>query len=363
MNLHDAHYDELLRLTYACVLDRSTWHPLLERLGEACGHQRGILLAWDARQPHAQIALFHQAEADAVAAYSDYFHRLDPTGPAMKDRAPGAWYHDDQELGSERIRLSPYYQEFKRPYGMRGVSCLKLQDDARHSAYLSLLTNHDARSPHEEQRALLARVTPHLMRAARMANVVESLELHLLTQQRVQNEHRAALWLVNAEGYVVFCNGAAERQLATPNTPLLQRNDRLALTHPGQSLAPLLQRACGRAGPPRAGWMRLPGPLSVELLVTPVQAETHFNLLSQQPLALVTLLVPGPRAELLSGMFGFTPAECRLASLLARGLSPEACGRSLGVSINTVRSQLRALLAKTGTTRQAELVRVLVRLQ
>lgn len=362
MNDPEARYDELLELAYACVLERSTWSDLLGRVSEACGRQRGILLMWDAQQPYAQIALFHQNEASAAEAYSRHFYRLDPTGPAMEHRDRGVWYHDYLELGPERMSRSPYYQEFKRPHGMRGVSCLKLQHDENHSAYLSLLTNQDARDPHADQKRMLDRITPHLVRAAQMANVVEGLKLQLQTRQLLQEQHATPLWLVNGEGRVLFCNTAAEQRLGEPGSPLRQRNDRLSLNLPGMELLTLMRQACGRAGPARPAWMRLPGAEPVQLLVTPVKAEARFNLIHQQPLALVALLDARPRAALLAELFQFTPAENRLAELMVRGQSPEECARRLGVSINTVRSQLRALFAKTGTQKQAELVGMLARL-
>lgn len=362
MSQHEALYDELLGLAYVCVLDRSTWCDLLGRVSEACGRQRGILMMWDAQQPYAQIALFHQNEASAAEAYSREFYKVDPTGPAMEHRDQGVWYHDYLELGPERMSRSPYYQEFKRPHGMRGVSCLKLQHNENHSAYLSLLSNQDARDPHPDQQRMLDRITPHLVRASQMANVVEGLKLQLQTRQLLQEQHATPLWLVNGEGRVLFCNTAAEQRLGEPGFLLRQRNDRLSLNLPGMELLTLMRQACGRAGPARPGWLRLPGAESVQLLVTPVKAEARFNLIHQQPLALVALLDGRPRAQLLTELFQFTPAENRLAELIVRGQSPEECARCLGISINTVRSQLRALFAKTGTQKQAELVGLISRI-
>lgn len=362
MSQHEALYDELLGLAYVCVLDRSTWCDLLGRVSEACGRQRGILMMWDAQQPYAQIALFHQNEASAAEAYSREFYKVDPTGPAMEHRDQGVWYHDYLELGPERMSRSPYYQEFKRPHGMRGVSCLKLQHNENHSAYLSLLSNQDARDPHPDQQRMLDRITPHLVRASQMANVVEGLKLQLQTRQLLQEQHATPLWLVNGEGRVLFCNTAAEQRLGEPGFLLRQRNDRLSLNLPRMELLTLMRQACGRAGPARPGWLRLPGAESVQLLVTPVKAEARFNLIHQQPLALVALLDGRPRAQLLTELFQFTPAENRLAELIVRGQSPEECARCLGISINTVRSQLRALFAKTGTQKQAELVGLISRI-
>jgi DNA-binding CsgD family transcriptional regulator len=79
--------------------------------------------------------------------------------------------------------------------------------------------------------------------------------------------------------------------------------------------------------------------------------------------ALLTFTVvgpkPGPTAELLARVFGLTPAEARLASIMAEGANLEQAADQLGVSRETARSQLKAVFAKTGTNRQSQLVALL----
>lgn len=57
----------------------------------------------------------------------------------------------------------------------------------------------------------------------------------------------------------------------------------------------------------------------------------------------------------LSGLCDLTPAEAKLARYLASGASAEAAAEALGLSIQTIRTYLKRVMAKTGTRRQAEL--------
>ena len=59
-------------------------------------------------------------------------------------------------------------------------------------------------------------------------------------------------------------------------------------------------------------------------------------------------------------LYGFTPAEARLARLLAQGRRPEEAAAELGVSLNTVRTHLKRIFGKAGTDRQADLVRTIL---
>jgi DNA-binding CsgD family transcriptional regulator len=65
-----------------------------------------------------------------------------------------------------------------------------------------------------------------------------------------------------------------------------------------------------------------------------------------------------PAARVMSS-FGLTAAEAKIALALATGASVPEAAANLGLSANTVKTHLRKVFAKTGTSRQAELVRVL----
>ncbi len=60
-------------------------------------------------------------------------------------------------------------------------------------------------------------------------------------------------------------------------------------------------------------------------------------------------------------LFGLTPAEARLAARLGTGETLEEAAEALQVSLGTARNQLKAVFAKTQTSRQAELIALLWR--
>jgi DNA-binding CsgD family transcriptional regulator len=64
--------------------------------------------------------------------------------------------------------------------------------------------------------------------------------------------------------------------------------------------------------------------------------------------------------HIIGEFFHLTRAEARLAVRLAAGDTLSAAASSLGVSVNTVRNQLRSLFNKTGVNRQTDLLRVLL---
>ena len=59
-------------------------------------------------------------------------------------------------------------------------------------------------------------------------------------------------------------------------------------------------------------------------------------------------------------VFGLSPAQTRLARLIVDGHDLAAAAELLGVSVNTLRTQLQRIFDKTGVRSQAALVRVLL---
>jgi DNA-binding CsgD family transcriptional regulator len=111
-------------------------------------------------------------------------------------------------------------------------------------------------------------------------------------------------------------------------------------------------------GPSDAFWLLLISRLP-QKRATPLAAFAAVS----QPNALVFIVAPGRQrvvgAHQLMQLFGLTPAEARLAHGLARGQAIEEYRTTQGLRMATVRTQLRAVLAKTGAARQHDLMRLL----
>jgi len=63
---------------------------------------------------------------------------------------------------------------------------------------------------------------------------------------------------------------------------------------------------------------------------------------------------------LLARLFGFTPAEARVAALVMRGKAVGDIAEELGITAHTTRNHLKRLFSKTHTNKQGELVHALL---
>ena len=105
--------------------------------------------------------------------------------------------------------------------------------------------------------------------------------------------------------------------------------------------------------------------LPLVLDVVPLPQRPHG--FGYDPRALVVVRgtdrAPEHAKQLLRTAFRLTEAEAEVAMLLADGLLPEAIAASRGVSLGTVRTQIKAMHAKLGVHRRGELIAYLHRLR
>jgi DNA-binding CsgD family transcriptional regulator len=80
--------------------------------------------------------------------------------------------------------------------------------------------------------------------------------------------------------------------------------------------------------------------------------------------AIVVMRDPDRRAsvsaDVVAQLFGLTPSEAALATLLAQGADLDEAAEQLEIRRNTARSHLQSIFMKTGANRQSELVRTIL---
>jgi DNA-binding CsgD family transcriptional regulator/PAS domain-containing protein len=169
--------------------------------------------------------------------------------------------------------------------------------------------------------------------------------------------------ILSAEGRVLHANAQAQRLLA--RLPAGGR-DLLHCAGPAdQARLRAALKACsaGRPDPQTARFLLRGaaggGPLLLRLTRSdPALAGRGAVLaLLSDPAAQGMVRDPG-----LLQLLGLTPAEARIAAAVGAGLPPRVAASSLGLAESTVRSSLKTIFDKLGVKRQAELVRLIARL-
>ena len=87
----------------------------------------------------------------------------------------------------------------------------------------------------------------------------------------------------------------------------------------------------------------------------------HFDIGTGGPVALLFIHIAKrqlvPREQDLTNLYGLTPAEAKLMKALLAGQRLFDYSKSAGISINTCKTHLKQVFAKTGASKQSDLFR------
>lgn len=251
----DKLYDDLVALTYECVLNESTWPDLLDRLVEGTGRLHGAMVLFEGPTPGGQqITGIHCCDPKLVRDYNAYYHQYDPWSGYIPKQSPGLFHHDTQCFDAEILDKGIFHQEHLRKWGIRSISCSKLFKNHESAIYLGLDNDRDPASLPEWRNHLLQLIAPHLARAATLARKLDRLDLELQKRDLLLAQSEIPLWLVNKRSTVLFCNPAAERSQTEPAFMLRERQNRLQARDSASALPALIRTACGHNGPAGCTW-------------------------------------------------------------------------------------------------------------
>lgn len=268
----------------------------------------------------------------------------------------------DEHLGAESWLTSEFYQRVIGQGGPRYGMGINIVSESGTVCRIRLyrMENESPFEPNDKQRLL--ELVPHFSQALGLAARLELHETQSELYEGALNRLHIGAIVLDETQHVLRCNPVAQQMLdegdglkrVAGSIEAHYRNER-------QTLKDLigLKGACAQV----MSVTRPSGKRKLGLVVRriPLREESEGK---GRPAWVIFICDPdaqttAPR-EILRQVFDFTPSEATLAMELANGLSLDEAAEVLNIRRNTARTHLRAIFAKAGVTRQAELVRLVL---
>lgn len=365
-------FSDLIGELYESVLDPERLLESIRQVAAWLGVDSSYFIGWDRSCIAPRMAVVNEPGGrDAVdPEYLNHYKQLDPrwslmTGAPMGQVMTCAQYFDDRF-----VSRNEFFQKFLLPRGRRHTMVAHLYRDERFNFYATFYHAVGRESFSADQVERAQALVPHLQRVARLLVQHEGAGVLAELGEGGLDALDQGVLALDARGEILFANQRARA---------LQREGRWLVSH-GLRVRPavgapaalddvvtrviatgvpdglVLRRADSTASP----WC------GVTVLRLPAGCDQHLTALYPRACALVLVNVPNAQrcvtATQLMQMFGLTQAEARLAQALTRGQSVDVYAQEQGVSLPTVRSQVRSVLHKTEAGRQQDLVRMLASL-
>jgi DNA-binding CsgD family transcriptional regulator/PAS domain-containing protein len=358
---------------YAAASGTLAWDVALGRLAQPFGFPAAAIQLLD-RDFNLIKSVSHGLDDAAWAEYKSYYRSIDPLLQYILDRsqpAPDVLY-TYQHTSEEQISRSEYYAWKQRQTNLAYHLGMFTKPGKPYYGFMTMQRSRAAGHAEAADIALFSHLAPHIERALAFEYALSSTALRAAAAEDVLDGMPKGIVMLDCRGTVTYANRAA-RAMAESRDAFVIGDNGITALHPADD--GVLQRLIGVTlqGPgsdnvfaARGGAMRLPrhsGKRAYDALVVPIAARGGiFDRMT--PALCLTIVDPVAISEqpypILHQVYRATAAEIRVAERLVAGDAPKRIAEKLAISIATVREHLRALYRKTGTSRQVDLIRLLL---
>jgi DNA-binding CsgD family transcriptional regulator/PAS domain-containing protein len=355
----------LLELIYHAAISPDRWDPLLRRLAIMTDCTAAGITIEDPVSKRGRPISYFGFDTGHVEKTFDHFLPMNPLFKISQSMTTGFIVANGDVIAPRDFAMTDFYNGWARPQGLGSPLTLVLDHNSTFYSPLTLVRPDGKGEATSAHRKLLRTLSPHLTRAMKVHLKLETADARLQATDAVFDNARLALFLLDAAGHLVFCNRRAEVYL----------RDAVFLAAPGGKLKAAtayddrcLQHAIANA----SGGMSAAGvefsitgndqrKLSVSITPVPLSAPTAFLGGSRVCCAVI---VANPAVQhansiaRLARLHGLTPSEVRVLEAMLKGIGAAQAADTLGISAETARTHLKRIFSKTGTSRQAELMRL-----
>lgn len=379
MNSQIREYSKIVESIYDAALDPTKWPLVLASITRYMSSERGILHTPFLSNSEGRVAFSIGISDVWLQRYGDQYHKIDPWNHTAVERGfayDGNVFLGEDLIPTKQLLKSAFYNEFLA-FSDVVHNCIGVVfgQNSTHGPTTAISCFRGKMAPryHATDKARLSPLVSHLSKAIGVQYRLMGAELQLAASLAALDRLTHGVVLVNEKHKVTHINAYAHSIIA--------RNDGLLVnTSTGelQCLSPHdacnLQRAIVAAGEIN---IQVERHFSDAVLVTRrhcvhpyivhVSSLPTSNNFSRELSRATTIVFISSADDLqrashehLATLFGLTKAELALADALLAGKSLRGYASVRNLSYETVRTHLRSLFAKTKTTRQTELLRLLI---
>lgn len=371
-------FQKIIENVYHSATDTSQWTNTLTSIANTLGCKSAMIRAINTRDNSLEFKVTYNYDPDYVQRYGQYYVKMDCFNNLVEKTPEGYIMTEYSHPDIEKIKKSEFYNDYLLPqdiYHVAGGAFLKT-----HSRYVMIGLQHSKKMGAFDKQHIrfLTMLNSHLKQAFTISQRLHNLEYKNATLHATLNKISTAIFGVNQSGYVLLVNGAADTLTRSFQNAISIKHGVIKLSDykKDSQLKKLIQENAlfeFNAHIAKTGAIHLPEH-KLSILVAPITRQ-HVNhgiyheLGNEQITALVFVNqeqdIQQPRhkdekIKLLKALHGLTRAEARLALALAAGAKLEDIAADFSVSRYTLRAHLRSIFTKTGVSRQAELVKLML---
>ncbi|WP_457582330.1 helix-turn-helix transcriptional regulator [Ensifer canadensis] len=359
--------EELTELIYGAAFGECSWQDFLDRLASTLPNGRSALHYHDLATPSSYVPSVSGFDDEDIDQFNRHFAAVNPWIPKAMLVPVGQGLCGEQVVPRSELIRSEFYNDWlKRQTGCETSVGVTIIRSATRTFMLSTCTSSTDADLNQRAAEQYTSLAPHLKRAFDLLRKRDMMVSGRSEGQSLLDSVGVGVIYVTENLRVRSMNESAQRMLSN-NAPLrISPNGRVTLQNAETAAAlELLSLRVSAHAEPHVSLVRASDGAAYRITLVRLRSDVFVELLTGPTVAVLiepaTALLPEERREHLRDMHGLTPAEIRIASGLAAGLSLREMARANSVSYETIRTQLKSIYTKTQVNSQAALVSLLMR--
>lgn len=360
--ISERRFTTLISAIYDAGADFSCW-PKAMRLLARTFHAPAVVLGGFSLRPEDRFVVAPQVDPVQNELYASYYHRINPILPRALAAPVGAVRTDTMLIPRREFARCEFFNDFLLPQDCG--SMLGGAAYAEKGRQVSVVVQR-RREFDDDEVALYQRIVPHLQRAVQLNAKLELLQSKCAASAEMLDRLDKGAFLVDASARVLLVNREAERSMgAIGGLRVVNGTLRARTASDTAKLHGLVAGCAAQGNESGSGGLLLVGrgPDRAPITVSVLPFRSEPTVFSERPAAIIfefdtdrSVKSASDRVKL---RFGLTLAESAFANEIVMGDGIQASADRLGISRSTARTHLLHIFRKTGTNRQAELVRLL----
>jgi DNA-binding CsgD family transcriptional regulator/PAS domain-containing protein len=374
MPLAPERLSDLIGLIYDCTIEPDRWPETMHEICDDLGCFLGAIYRVDLESSRVSFLRQWNAQLERLALLEKYgpdLARIYQTMQAVRDQQIDEPLVLSRHVSREAWVQTRYYTEWAKPRGVcDSIQTMVLRESRRIGVFAA--NRHETVGPVcDREVAILRLLAPHIRRAVTIGDLMDLKKVEVQALGSTLDQLSAGVIVVAEGNRILHANQAARRMFAA-GSPVRSLSGRLAARGPGAGaeLAKAIDLARRNESGIGATGIGVPladesGEPAVAHVLPLARGDLRTRLMPQATAAVfVTRVEQAPPAKIdaVAATFGLTPAETRVLERLLGGMSLVEAAAALGIAETTAKTHLSRIFAKTGVSRQAELVALVHRL-
>jgi DNA-binding CsgD family transcriptional regulator len=361
----DNDWDRIIGSIYDCALDPNLWHDLLASLARITHGHAAVLNSLDRVHHSGSVLVECNTDPSWSDKYRQFYSQINPTIDLVEKIPVFHPFTFNELFGWRTFAKSQYHSEYRDPQGFGDSLSIMMERGQQRTVSISIFRPRADPLYSKTDIATMRRLAPHIRRSVEFGRLLGNHRVEIDELHEVLNRLAFGVLLLDRDRRIVFSNATADAMMR--GGAISADRERVVsckAVEDAKWFASLFSTGAATDGH-RVLQTQTGTPLMARATIfgahTPLLPSASHLVAAHQAVCLLVLqpadAAPPADGVAFARLHGLTTAEHRVLLGLIEGQTVQQIADELRIALPTARTHLQRIFQKSGSRRQADLIR------